>query len=173
MDKKMQALDSWILTIEHFFIKLFRLNKFEEKILKILNPETIIYLFVGVMTTIINLAVYYIFLFLFNDKVKIWLFDSTQIANAIAWVVAMAGTFFPNKLWVFRQEHKNWNQTGKEFVSFAGSRVVTLAIEWIGLAVFCTWLGFSPKILKLFIAVIVVILNYVFSKLFTFSKKKS
>lgn len=128
------------------------------------NPETVIYLIVGVLTTILNYAVYAVLIILFPG--------SEVISNIIAWVVAVVATFYPNKYFVFRKPFISVNDTLKEFISFVSSRLATLGIETFGLWLFCDLLHFNGLIIKAILAVVVVILNYVFSKLFVFKKEK-
>lgn len=164
MENTMKKIDSWIINVEKFFIEFFHLTKFESKIMTVFNPETVIYLVVGVLTTVINYAVYAVLIIMFPG--------SEVISNIIAWVVAVVATFYPNKYFVFRKPHISVNDTFKEFVSFISSRLATLGIETFGLWVFCDLLHFNGLVVKAVLAVVVVILNYVFSKLFVFKKEK-
>lgn len=119
------------------------------------------YLVVGGLTTLVNFAVYYIL-----DSVcgLHYLF-----INWIAWAAAVIFAFFPNRSLVF--QNKEGNILG-QFISFTSSRIATFLIEegllWLTVDI----LGGSEKIMKLVVSVIVVILNYVFSKVFVFRKKK-
>ena len=107
------------------------------------------------------------------------------VSNVIAWFAAVIFAYITNKLWVF--ESKSWSIKVllKEIPSFFAARVLSFLIEEFGLYVFVDLLSFneiSLKILsfeiggeliaKVILAVIVVILNYVFSKLVIFKKKK-
>lgn len=163
MEKTMQKIDNWIIDVEKFFIKLFHLTKFEDKIMTVLNPETVVYLVVGVLTTILNYATFAILIILFPG--------TDVMSNIIAWIVAVVATFYPNKFCVFRKPHISAKDTLREFVSFISSRLATLIIETVGIWLFCDVLHFNGLIIKAILAVVVVILNYVFSKIFVFNKK--
>ena len=137
----------------------------------------ILYLAFGAGTTLINLITYQM------------CYYALEISNVnaviFAWLAAVMFAFVTNKLWVF--ESKSWSIKVllKEIPSFFAARVLSFLIEEFGLYVFVDLLSFneiSLKILsfeiggeliaKVILAVIVVILNYVFSKLVIFKKKK-
>ena len=107
---------------------------------------------------------------------------NVHIATVIAWVAAVVFAYITNKLFVF--ESKSWKPDIliKEVASFSGARLVTLGIEELGLFVMINLLHlekvlaipslFSGEIvIKGILAVVVVVLNYIFSKLIIFRKK--
>ena len=144
---------------------------------KIINKETILYLFFGVLTTLIN----YVSFFLFYNVMQI----NELIANTIAFIFSLIFAFVVNKLFVFESKGSGFKQLLAEATSFAGSRVFTFAIETAGLWI-CGYFAFSHTVImqlfgktidgitvaKLMLSVIVVILNYVFCKFLVFKKKK-
>jgi putative flippase GtrA len=103
---------------------------------------------------------------------------SITVNNAIAWVAGVVFAFVINKLWVFESKSKQAKTVIKEFVSFVVSRALTgvleiFAPEWlIKLGLNQTIFGIKGMLAKLLVSIIVVILNYVFSKLIVFKKKK-
>lgn len=152
------------------------ITKIKELILK--YKEIIIYVIFGALTTVVNLLVFALFSRLLGD-------ERYLITNIVAWFAAVAFSYITNKIWVF--ESKSWSLKVlvKEIPSFFAARVLTLGIEEAGLFVFVDWLSFNEISLKLFsfeiggeliakglLAVVVVIVNYVFSKLVVFKKKK-
>lgn len=145
---------------------------------KLINKETITYLVFGVLTTVVNFAVLEGLRLVISDK---WIL----LINVIAWAASVAFAYVTNKLFVF--ESKSWKGSvlRKEIPSFVGARVFSLGVESLGLLVFITWLGFDRFKLALFgftldgitltkigLAVIVVIMNYVFSKFIIFKSKE-
>lgn len=124
----------------------------------------IAYVFFGVLTTVINVAVYY------------FCYDICGMPNllstAAAWVVAVAFAFVTNKLFVF--ESRSWHgiQPLKEAAGFVGCRLSTGVAEMLIMYVFVDRLQFSGTVMKLISNVIVIILNYVLSKLLVFRKNK-
>lgn len=137
---------------------------------KILNlykkyKEIINYLIVGVLTTIISLVVYYISVFTFlNPDNSIQL----QIANILSWIAGVAFAYFTNRKYVFESKNKNKLQESAKFVS---SRITTLLLDmfimWLGVTI----LHFNDKLIKLISQVLVIVGNYVLSKLFVFKKE--
>ena len=149
----------------------------KELILK--YKELIVYVIFGGLTTVVNLVVFTLSGMVLGD-------ERYLISNIIAWFAAVIFAYITNKLWVF--ESKSWDVRVllKEIPSFFAARVLSFLIEEAGLFVFVDLLSFkdiSFKILsfelgeeliaKAVLAVIVVVLNYVFSKLVIFRKKKS
>ncbi len=149
---------------------------------KLINKETITYLVFGVLTTVVNFVVFEACDRVFEKTVTV---DLTLLTNIIAWVASVAFAYVTNKLFVF--ESKSWKGSvlKKEIPSFVGARVFSLCVESLGLLVFITWLGFDKfklnlplnfavggkLLVKIGLAVIVVVMNYVFSKFIIFKKK--
>ena len=128
--------------------------------------EIINYLIVGVLTTIVSLAIYYGLVFtILNPDNAIQL----QLANIISWIGAVAFAFVTNRKYVFKSQNKNIK---KEAVSFVSSRVLTLLMDMGVMFLTVTILKMNDKIAKLISQVIITIANYIFSKLFVFKKAK-
>ena len=128
--------------------------------------EIINYLIVGVLTTVVSLAVYYICVITFLDPKNA---IELQIANVISWIAAVTFAYITNRKFVF--ESKNPDML-KEAAAFVGARVVTLLMDMFCMFIIVTCMGLSDKIAKLLVQVIVIVANYVFSKIFVFRKKK-
>lgn len=171
--------------------KIFKRESFLGKLVdKFFTREIITYIIFGVLTTAVNLVTFYIFkkIFIsigwegvFNkllgsagwDKALELLGSGTDYLDAtvIAWTVAVIFAFVTNKLIVF--ESKSWKPAvaGKEFVGFIGARLFSLLVELVFMFVMVTLLKWNDFVAKLIVQVIVVILNYVFSKLLIFKNK--
>ncbi len=134
-----------------FFVRLW--NKF-------VTRETVSYLIVGLLTTALNLASFD----LLCNKLGI----NDLIANIIAWIIAVTFAYVTNNLLVFRSGIEEKTKEITKIIKFFSARLVTLGIEELGIAIFVTWLSFSNMIVKLALSVIVIVVNYIFSKLFIF-----
>lgn len=137
-----------------------------EKILNLYKKykEIINYLIVGVLTTVISLLVYYICVYTFlNPNKKLEL----QIANVLSWIAGVTFAYFTNRKYVFESTNKN---KLKEATSFVSSRITTLLLDMLIMWLGVTILKFNDKIVKLISQVLVVVGNYVLSKLFVFKK---
>ena len=130
------------------------------------HEEVIIYLIVGVMTTILNLVIYYGCVFtVLNPEDKLEL----QIANLIAWTVGVIFAYFMNRKYVFKSKNIDIKKEAKKFLS---SRVVTLLMDMFIMFFTVSILRFNDKIMKIFSNILVIILNYIFSKLLVFKKDR-
>ena len=127
--------------------------------------EIINYLIVGVLTTVVSLGVYYACVLTFLDPENA---IQLQVANIISWVAAVTFAYFTNRKFVF--ESKNPDML-KEASAFVGARVATLLMDMLCMFIMVTCMGWSYKIAKLVVQVIVTVANYVFSKIFVFRKK--
>lgn len=126
--------------------------------------EIINYLIVGVLTTIVSLATYYICVFtILNPDNPVQL----QIANILSWITGVVFAYFTNRKYVFESQNPNKID---EAVKFTASRLVTLLLDMLIMWLGVTILKFNDKITKLISQVLVIIGNYIFSKLFVFKK---
>lgn len=122
------------------------------------------YLFFGGLTTIVN---YLVYLPCYN-----LLHLSASVSNVIAWVVAVAFAYLTNKPFVFKSNDWSWNTVGPELAKFVGCRIGSGLLETAIIFVTVDLLLWNGNIWKLVTSVLVVILNYVGSKLLVFRKKK-
>ena len=177
--------------MRELLFKIFKRESFLGKLVdKFFTREIITYIIFGVLTTAVNLVTFYIFkkIFIsigwegvFNkllgsagwDKALELLGSGTDYLDAtvIAWTVAVIFAFVTNKLIVF--ESKSWKPAvaGKEFVGFIGARLFSLLVELVFMFVMVTLFKWNDFVAKFIVQVIVVILNYVFSKLLIFKNK--
>ena len=126
--------------------------------------SVLLYLIFGVLTTFVNIVVYYI---LFNHVLL-----SNILSNGIAWVAAVIFAVITNKIWVFKSKTLEIEQVIKELIAFFSARLSTglldMAIMYVGVDL----LKVNSIYSKIISGVVVVILNYIFSKLFIFRKNK-
>ena len=125
--------------------------------------EVLSYLIFGVLTTVVN---YLVYLPVYN-----LLGLSAALSNAIAWVVAVAFAYLTNKPFVFKSHDWSAKTVIPELTKFVGCRVASGAAETLILLVTVDILCWNGNIWKLVTSVLVVILNYIASKLVVFRKK--
>lgn len=123
------------------------------------NKEIIMYLVFGVLTTVVNIVVYYIFSNLLHMN---YLFS-----NAMAWFLSVLFAYVTNRKYVF--DSKN-NQIIKEAISFFCSRLATGIMDMMLMWFLVNFNIVNDVVAKVFVNVIVVILNYILSKLVVFKK---
>ena len=149
---------------EDIFDKLMKLPG-----LRVLNPfykkykEILLYLFFGGCSFIISIVSYSIANISFGVN--------ELIANIISWILAVVFAFFTNRIWVFQ----SGTHSGKAFLvqitNFFGGRILTLIVEEVIIFVFITILGLPSVAVKIAAQVVVIVLNYIISKLWVFKKK--
>lgn len=128
--------------------------------------EILLYLIFGGLTTLVNYAA----LWLFYDLLRIRILDALG-ANALAWVVAVLFAFVTNKLYVFESRATDRATLARESASFFISRLITLGVESAVIYIGVSLLEGNLWIVKIAASVLVVVLNYVFSKLIIFRRK--
>lgn len=153
-----------------------------KQILELLKKyrEIISYLFWGVMTTIVSWGTYSLFAILFKGlNTEFSLFGLkisvvVLIANILSWVCAIVFAYVTNKLWVFNSKSWEIKVVLPELSKFISARLVTGVLEIIlvpllvGIGLSQTIFGIEGMAAKVFVSVLVVVLNYIFSKLFIF-----
>ena len=125
------------------------------------HKEVLLYLLFGGLAFFLNLGLFFLL-----DETGM----NELLNNCICWVVCVLFQFFTNRTWVFDAEVDSKTGFFKQMGSFFAGRLFTLIVEEVILAVFITWLGFATMPVKLAAQVIVIILNYVISKLIVFKK---
>ena len=128
--------------------------------------EIINYVIVGVLTTVVSLITYYVCVLTILNPDIAW---QLQLANIISWFLSVTFAYLANRKYVFKSQDPN---IGKEASKFYGARILTLVLDMIFMYLTVSIFKFNDKIMKIVSNIIVLILNYVFSKLFVFIKKE-
>ena len=162
---------------------------------KALSREVVTYLIFGVLTTLVGWAVYFaimlggraIFSIPNEDTSSGAYFALYTAAQLIQWICAVLFAFFTNRKWVFTDADKE-KKLLPQLLAFSGGRVITLGLDYVitllgGMAlvallpalnsvtVIGITLNFNEVMAKVAAAVVVIVCNYIFSKLFVFKKK--
>ncbi len=146
-----------------------------DKILELMKKyrELIVYFITGVMTTLVNWVAYALCVETFG-----W---SVAVSNTIAWIVAVIFAYITNKLWVFRSFNWEIRFVLREAFLFVSARILTGIFEIVAVPLLVSlglnqpFFGVKGMWAKIVVSAIVMVLNYVFSKLIVFrgDKKKS
>lgn len=134
------------------------------------NRELIVYFITGVLTTLVNWIVYALQVRVFG-----W---SVALSNATAWAAAVLFAYITNKLWVFRSFNWELRYVLREAALFVGARILTGIFEivsvplLVGLGLDAPLLGVRGMWAKILVSAVVMVLNYVFSKLIIFRDSK-
>lgn len=156
-------------------------KEIKEKLLKFIRSEIFSYLFFGVCTTIINIVTFQLFYSIMGIP--------TLVSNAIAWVFSVAFAYVTNRTFVFHSKENSLQGVLREVSSFVGARLLSLLFDEIIMWLMVDVMGYTAiesftaellnmdmqdaksLIAKVCANVVVVILNFFFSKLFVFKKK--
>ena len=122
-----------------------------------LEKELLMYIIFGVLTTVVNIAVYFLFAQIFAINYL--------ISNVIAWFLSVLFAYITNRIWVFESKSPD---ILKEAVLFFSGRIFSGVVDTGLMYLFIDILTVGDFISKVVIQVIVVILNYVISKLIVF-----
>ena len=131
---------------------------------KLINKETILYLVFGILTTAINIAV----CGLLSDILK-W---DIYLSNTIAWILSVIFAFVTNKIFVFNSKSTDKKVLLKETVFFLIARLISLGFDMLVVWLMADPWGINVWIVKIISNIIVIIMNYIFSKLFIFNNKQ-
>lgn len=127
------------------------------------HRDLLIYLIFGVLTTLVNYAVYLPLVNLTSVP--------ASVCNAAAWAVSVAFAFLTNKPFVFKSHDWSAKTVLSELAGFVVCRLGSGALETMLIFVLVDWLTFDGNMIKLITGVLVVVLNYIGSKLLVFRKK--
>ena len=124
--------------------------------------EIVMYILIGVCTTAVSLVSYFILANLYEVHY--------QEAKVASWVFSVMFAYFTNKLFVFKSEYAGIKETMIEIGKFVLCRVSSLMIEIASMIFFVQVCGLDDNSVKLMDQVIVLIINYIFSKFLVFQK---
>lgn len=142
----------------------------KEKIkgLLIKYKEFVLYALFGVLTTIANAGAFLLMSEILGE-------EYAAVNNTVAWFVGVAVAFVTNKIWVFESKSKKVLTVVKEALEFTLARLLSYVFETVGLVVAIDLFSCDTKWgqlgIKLVLSIVVVIMNYVSSKLIIFRKK--
>lgn len=127
--------------------------------------EIIVYLIVGVLNTIVSWAAFFICAYTILDAQVPW---QNAALSVISWVVGVVFGYFMNRKYVFKSTDPNiW----KEFLQFSGGRISTGLLDMVMMLLMVNVMHINEAFSKIFVSVLVMIGNYLISKLFVFKKK--
>lgn len=124
------------------------------------NKEIINYVVVGGLTTLVSVASYWAFRFIIKNYI---------ILSIISWILAVTFAYITNRKFVFESKSK---KIAEEVIKFFAYRLLTLGLEVALMALFVSVLNINDMLSKVILQIVVLALNYVFSKLFIFKEDK-
>jgi putative flippase GtrA len=130
------------------------------------HEEIINYLIAGGFTTVVSLGAKFLCAVTILDADIVW---ENMLLSLINWTVGVTVAYITNRSFVFKSQEKN---ILKEIGKFVAARIVTLPLDSVVNLVLVNLLGVDYRISTIISAIMVIIANYIFSKLFVFRKKK-
>lgn len=124
--------------------------------------ELVTYIFFGGCTTLVSFGVQYL---------SLLAGFSTGVNTTLSWIFAVLFAFFTNRIWVFNSPTRGFFPFIKQLLAFFGARLFSFLVELAIMLMLVSWLGFPEMWVKVGASVIVLILNYILSKLVVFRKK--
>lgn len=128
--------------------------------IKYINRETISYGLAGLLTTLVNFISY---------ELLYQIGLSNLLSNGLAWFIAVTFAYIANKWKVFRSRSESTRDETVKLVKFFAARGLTLGLEQLGMYILVELLGINRWIIKGSLGILVIILNYIFSKLYIFN----
>lgn len=157
--------------IEEFCLKILEKIKLKKLVqFYIEHKEAMRYLVFGALTTLVNIVSYAIFAKLIlaqipNERIIV------NISDIIAFIVSLIFAYITNKRYVFNSKTENKKELLKEITSFTVCRIFTQIISIIMMNA-SIWLGINDVIMKIIANIVIIILNFILSKLIIFKKNK-
>lgn len=147
------------------------MKKYYELVLKYYKKydEIINYLIFGVLTTVVTIITYAIFTNTFLSSKSAL---DIQIANVLSWIIAVTFAYLTNRKYVFKSKAQGSKRI-KEIINFFLARISSLLVEMLFMYVTVTVLSYNDFICKIIAQAIVIIFNYVCSKLIIFKKEEN
>ncbi len=140
------------------------------------NKSVLLYLFFGGLTTLVSILTFWLAELFIRPDFNVSIFGSMYsakvvLSNAISWICAVLFAFFTNRIWVFYSPTDSWTGFFKQMTAFFGGRFATFLLETAILVVFVSILNFNEMLMKIIAQLVVLVSNYVISKLIVFRKR--
>lgn len=141
------------------------------------NKSVLLYLFFGGLTTLVSIFTFWLSEFLITADLNISTFGSmfslkVLLTNAISWVCAVLFAFFTNRTWVFKSPTNTLKEFLSQMAAFFGGRFATFLLETVILLLFVSVLNFNELAIKIIAQFVVLVSNYIISKLVIFKDKR-
>lgn len=133
------------------------------------NKELVLYIIVGASTTFINLLIYFTLLFCFDHYIFINA-PSWQIAELIAFAIAVIYSFYMDKYVVFNSKFINIYKLLFEFFQFVVTRILVEALSYYIMHIMIDIYYANAYLVKVIVMVLIIVLNYITSKFIIFRK---
>ena len=124
--------------------------------------DVLAYAVFGLLTTIVNIWAYWLFARIVGLSVL--------LSTIVAWFLAVLFAYLTNRNWVFHSEAVSFKEVSREIVFFFLCRIGTGIIDWLIMYVFVDLLNYNDIVIKAIANIVVIVSNYIASKLVIFKK---
>lgn len=162
-------IDKMFAALDRLIDRIFKSEKANAACKKVVNKVTISYMFYGILTTVINIAVHMLTYNLLTDSLGEAI--ALNIAITVSWVAAVLFAFITNKFFVFGSKSTEAKLFIREGLAFFGGRLFSYLFELIWNNVTVIFLKMPAGISKILGQFVIVIMNYFVSKFFVFKNK--
>ena len=128
-----------------------------------LSKEIVLYIIFGILAFLVSISTFSLFIDILHLN--------EHVSNVLSWIITVSFAYITNKKWVFESSVQGYSEVVKEVVSFFGGRIITLIIEEIILFIFITVMHLDSHYVKIAAQIVVIIMNYIISKLWVFKKQ--
>lgn len=144
---------------------------------KLFNYEMVTYIFFGVLTTVVSVLSFWLFDLLLSNKMFVVIAGKQKdmgylIANVVSFILAVLFAFITNKLFVFQSKDTAAKTVFRELILFTAARLLSFGVDMLWMFVTVTLCGINALLSKIIVQIIVVIMNYILSKIMVFRKPK-
>ena len=144
---------------------------------KLFSYEMVTYIFFGVLTTVVSVLSFWLFDLLLSNKMFVVIAGKQKdmgylIANVVSFILAVLFAFITNKLFVFQSKDTTAKTVFRELILFTAARLLSFGVDMLWMFVTVTLCGINALLSKIIVQIIVVIMNYILSKIMVFRKPK-
>ena len=125
----------------------------------------ILYIFFGVCTTFVNIVSFWLMVHMFNFR--------AVSGSIVAWIASVIFAYITNRRWVFQSKARGTKNIFREVYSFFACRLATGVLDCFVMFLFVDIFGLDDVIIKILSNIVVVVLNYIASKIFIFKNSKN
>ena len=139
---------------------------------KFVNRETVSYVVFGVLTTLVNIVTYLLCKTALDAAGSISEVARTLVSTSVAWLIAVLFAYVVNKLFVFQSKTDCARAALREFALFIAARLFSYAVDALGMVLMVNIAHLGDAFSKIIMNIVVMVMNYFFSKWFIFNKDR-
>jgi len=175
VSSRVPRMFDWAMAFAGVFMLLLAVLVYpplNRKLPKLVNYEVISYIVCGVITSVINIVIFDLMFRQLSPDTVLGENPAIIISNSVSWVAAVSFAYVSNRLFVFRSTFESVGKVIREVALFFGARLVSFGVDMAAVLLLINVMQVNSTIAKILSSVLVLIINYIFSKVFIFKKDK-